>query len=124
MRMKLFWFAAVALALAAIWRMDALSDALKAEQAAHRETTAKLESVTAECEAWVAGYFEVKEAAEAQKDAVQACLDREAAARKNATERAAILSRAKPTARPQSEKEKVVDDETRGRVADRLNRPL
>lgn len=114
----------VLLVLTALWRMESLSDALMAEQEAHRETTAKLESVTAECEAWVAAYFEIKEAAEGQKDAVQACLDREAKSRKDAVERTAILSQAKPTTRPQSEQEKVVDDETRGRVADRLNRPL
>lgn len=114
----------VLLVLAALWRMESLSDAFTAEQEAHRETIAKLESITAECEAWVAAYFEIKEAAEGQKDAAQACLDREVKARKDAVERATILSQAKPTPRPQSEKEKVVDDETRGRVADRLNRPL
>lgn len=124
MKTRLFWCAVVVLVLAALWRMESLSDALTAEQEAHRETTAKLESVTTECEAWVTAYFEIKEAAEAQKDNAQACLDREAKSRKDAVERAAILLQAKPTTRPQSEQEKVVDDETRGRVADRLNRPL
>lgn len=125
MNMKTVLCLGVAVALAGmLWRMESLSDALTAEQEAHRETTAKLESVTTECEAWVAAYFEIKEAAEGQKDTAQACLDREVKARKDAVERAAILSQTKPTPRPQSEQEKVVDDETRGRVADRLNRPL
>lgn len=52
------------------------------------------------------------------------CLDRESNAARDAAERAAIVKQASPRARTAEEQDKVVDDETRRRAVERLNRPL
>lgn len=62
--------------------------------------------------------------AEALAGNARRCLEREAQAQADAAERAAIMDAARPRPRTETEKAKVVDDETRQRVADRLNRPL
>ncbi len=92
----------------------AVSDQLETERLAH-VVTAK------ERDEWKAAEAYQKNA-EAQAENARTCLDREAKAARDATERAAIMKQAKP--RPRPEQEQVVDDETRTRVADRLNRPL
>lgn len=61
---------------------------------------------------------------EAQTDAAAACLARESQAAKDAVERKGILEKVKPRPRTTKEQEEVVDDETRGRAVERLNRPL
>lgn len=71
---------------------------------------------------WKAAAEAYQKNAEAQAENARLCLDREAQAALNAAERAAIMKQAKP--RPRPEQEQVVDDETRNRVAGRLNRPL
>lgn len=71
---------------------------------------------------WKAAAEAYQKNAEAQAENARLCLDREAQAALDAAERAAIMQQAKP--RPRPEQEQVVDDETRTRVADRLNRPL
>lgn len=71
---------------------------------------------------WKAAAEAYQKNAEAQAENARLCLDREAQAALNAAERAAIMQQAKP--RPRPEQEQVVDDETRIRVAGRLNRPL
>lgn len=71
---------------------------------------------------WKAAAEAYQKNAEAQAENARTCLDREAQAALNAAERAAIMKQAKP--RPRPEQEQVVDDETRNRVAGRLNRPL
>lgn len=71
---------------------------------------------------WKAAAEAYQKNAEAQAENARLCLDREAQAALNAAERAAIMQQAKP--RPRPEQEQVVDDETRNRVAGRLNRPL
>ena len=69
-----------------------------------------------------------KTAAEAyRKDAAEnarLCLDRETKAARDAAERTSIVKQARPRARTVEEKAKVVDDETRRRAVERLNRPL
>lgn len=111
------------LALAGLmWRLDHVSGQLEAEKTARAMAEARVEEVIDESEAWVAAYWEALDEIKAQKDNAQACLDREAKARTDAAERKAILEQAKPRPRPQQEQ--VVDDETRNRVAGRLNRPL
>lgn len=110
--------------LGLMWRLDHVSGQLEAEKMARAMAEARVEEVIDESEAWVAAYWEALDEIKAQKDNAQACLDREAKARTDAVERKAILEQAKPRPRPKQEQEKVVDDETRNRVAGRLNRPL
>ena len=86
---------------------------LDAERLNHAATLKERDQWRAAAEAYQKG-------AEAQAENARQCLDREAKAARDAAERAAIMRQAKT--RPQQEQ--VVDDETRARVADRLNRPL
>lgn len=88
---------------------------LDAEKLNHAATAKERDEWRAAAEAY-------QKDAEAQAENARLCLDREAQAALDAAERAAILRQAKPRPRPQQEQ--VVDDETRARVADRLNRPL
>lgn len=62
--------------------------------------------------------------AEAQAENARRCLAREAQAQRDAAERTSIVKQAKPRARTVEEKDTVVDDETRRRAVERLNRPL
>lgn len=116
--------AVLALALlGALWRVDHISGALALEQSDHSATK---EALTREVEkgmGWMAAYDEVTRAAEAHWEATQACLDREVEAREAQAERAALLQAAQPRARTEQERQQVVNDETRKRAADRLNRP-
>ena len=92
-------------------------DELDAERLSHA-TTAQ------ERDQWKATAEEYRKNAEAQAENARQCLDRETKATRDAAERAAIVKRAKPRARTTEEKDKVVDDETRRRAVERLNRPL
>lgn len=106
--------ALLALALP-LWRLECVTGQLEAERL-HHAATAK------ERDEWKAAARMYQQAAEAQAENARTCLDREAKAALDAAERAAIMKQVKPQARP--EQEQVVDDETRNRVAGRLNRPL
>ncbi len=90
------------------------------EKKDHAATQVTLQQVTESRDGWLAAYGEVLDAAQAQRDNAAACLQREAAARTDAAERADIMAQAVPAA-PDKQK-KVVDDATRKRAADRLNR--
>ncbi len=59
-----------------------------------------------------------------QAELTAACLTREARAARDTAERRDILSRAKTHARTEKEQKEVVDEETRSRAVERLNRPL
>lgn len=112
-----------ALALAALlWRIDHVAGQLAAEKTAHAVTAGMLETMTGERDRWIEAYQEALSAAEAQRKNAQACLDREAKARTDAEERAAIMSQVRPGLKPQQDT--VIDDETRRRIVDRLNRAL
>lgn len=110
--------AALVLALAGVsWALwDARGD-LKAEKAAHALTRKERDD-------WQATAQTAATRAEGLADTARACLAREAQAQADAAERAAILDAATPRPRTQEETEQVVDNETRKRVAARLNRPL
>lgn len=82
------------------------------------------EATALERDQWKTAAEAYRKDAEAQAENARLCLDREAKAARDAAERAAIVKQARPRARSAEEKNKVVDDETRTRVADRLNRPL
>lgn len=104
------------------WKARNLQTLFDLEVVAHAQTRAALEQAVQEGQRWATAAQATLEAAEAQQTVAEACLQREAEAQTDADARNAIMAQAKP--RPQPEKDKVVDDETRTRVADRLNRPL
>lgn len=113
-------FLAVGFALAAVVQYFAargLESSLAAEKAVHAVTRQERDD-------WKAQAEEAAMRAEALAENARRCLEREAKARADAAERTAIMEAAKPRQRAETEKTKVVDDETRKRVADRLNRPL
>ena len=105
-----------------LWRVDHLSGELKGEKTAHEKTALKLADAEKERDGWRSSYDEAVQDIFAQRENAQDCLDREAAAQASAAERAAIMKQVKP--RPRPKQEEVVDDETRSRIAGRLNRPL
>lgn len=107
-----------------MWRCDNLASRLDVEMAGHVKTRTELEHAMGQVQSWTAAYLEAMDAAGAQKKLAEACLAREFAARADAETRKAILAPVKPRPRTAEEHKKVVDDETRARVADRLNRPL
>ena len=90
---------------------------LDAERLNHAATAKERDEWRAAAEAY-------QKDAEAQAENARQCLDREAKAARDAAERAAIVKQARLRPRTADEKDKVVDDETRARVVDRLNRPL
>lgn len=112
------------LAALALWRIDNLHDKLKLERSEHGKTQAALADAIEKGNGWKAAYEEAYRNAESQRQAAQACLEREAEAEKARQEREAILQAAQPRLRTEAEKQQVVDDETRIRAAGRLNRPL
>jgi hypothetical protein len=115
--------AALVLALlAAFWRVDNLSGKLALEQSEHNATKDALAVEVEKGQGWVAAYEEALARAQAQGEAVEACYAREVATATAREERAAILQTAQPRAQTEQEKQQVVDNETRKRAADRLNR--
>lgn len=106
-----FAFAAVVQYFAA----QALERSLEAEQTAH-EATAQ------ERDHWRAAAEACQVEAKAQAENARQCLGREVKAARDAAEREGIMRQAKPRAR--TAEEKVVDDETRRRAVERLNRGL
>lgn len=91
--------------------------ALDAERLRHAATAQERDRWRAAAEAY-------RKDAEAQAENARQCLGREAKAARDAAERADILRDARPRARTAEEKNKVVDDATRRRAVERLNRPL
>ena len=125
MKAKIFIVLRVLLALVVIyllWRVDHVEGQLKAEKTGHEKTVVLLADAEKERDGWRNAYNKAVEDVFAQRDNAQACLDREVAAQASAAERAAIMKQVKP--RPRPKQEEVVDDETRSRIAGRLNRPL
>jgi hypothetical protein len=111
-----------ALLIGSIKTVD-LSGKLALEQSAHKTTQEALTRETEKALQWMAVYEDMQERALAQAAATQACLDREATARKAQEERRKILQAAQPRARTAAEQKQVVNDEARKSAADRLNRP-
>lgn len=104
---------ALGFALAAVVQFFAAA----AERAAHAVTRQERDD-------WKARANAATTRAEGLADTARACLAREAQAQADAAERAAIMDAARPRPRTETEKARVVDDETRKRITDRLNRPL
>ncbi len=80
------------------------------------------EATALERDQWKTAAEAYRSDAEAQAENARLCLEREREASRAAEERAAIVRQARP--RPRTAEEKVVDDETRRRAVERLNRPL
>lgn len=112
---------ALSLSLGAAWWLAYSNrQQLTLEKRDHDATRVRLQQMEASRDHWAAAYAAALDAAKAQRDNAAACLAREAAARTDAAERADILAQIVPAA-PDKQK-KVVDDATRKRAADRLNR--
>ena len=126
--MKVPYIAAIAavafMLLAALWKIDSVENSLLLEKTAHTSTLKDLAAAGSRIQSLEAAYEKALEAAYAQSNATQACLDREVEAQEAARERAAIIQAATPRPRTATEQQQVVDDATRMRSADRLNRPL
>lgn len=114
----------VAALLLAFWRIDNVQGKLRLEQTEHKQTKVALADAIEKGNGWKVAYEEARGAATAQREATQACLDREVEARTAQEARNAILQAAQPRPRTEAEQKQVVDNETRKRSADRLNRPL
>lgn len=97
---------------------------LEREQYEHQATRQQLAEAKTAARQWESACEEARKATEAHRQATQACLAREAHAYTAREEREAIYQQAR--LRPQSDahRQQVVDDTTRARAADRLNRPL
>lgn len=108
--------ALLALALP-LWRLECVTGQLEAERLNHAATLKERDEWKATAEAY-------KKDAEAQAENARLCLDREVRAAQDAAERTAIMQQARPRVRTAEEKDKVVDDETRRRAIERLNRHL
>lgn len=89
--------------------------ALDAEKLRHAATAQ-------ERDRWRAAAETYRKDAEAQAENARQCLGREARVARDAAEREDIMRQARPRARTAGEK--VVDDATRRRAVERLNRPL
>ena len=118
------YFAVALVAVLLLWKIDSLGDDLEQEKQAHEATRVTLRQAVEDGEGWKAAYEKALEAAEAHKETAAACMERELQARRDRQEREAILQPAKPRQRTEQEQQQVIDDETRKRAADRLNRPL
>lgn len=115
---KTLAFIALGFALAAVvqyFAARALESSLTAEEAAHAVTRKERDDWKARAEA-------AATRTEALAENARRCLAREAQAQADAAERAAIMDAARPRPRTETEKVKVVDDETRKRTVARLNR--
>lgn len=109
---------------AALWRADHLSGELATEISIHKATQEALTREVEKGAGWKTAYEYEVDVAKAHREATQACLDRTADAEKARKEREALLQAAQPRPRTETEKQQVVNDATRARAADRLNRPF
>ncbi|MDR2055646.1 MAG: hypothetical protein LBQ10_07250 [Desulfovibrio sp.] len=116
------YVAAAAVFGLSLWGIDHLNGKLDLEKAAHRQTKTELAEALEKGMGWKAAYEEALVAADAHRTATRACLDRVAADAAAREERAEILQAAQPRPRTEQERQQVVNDETRQRAADRLNR--
>lgn len=117
MKTALWLLAAALLFSGLLGRLTHVNGELSAERLNHAATLKDRDQWKAAAEAY-------RKDAEAQAENARLCLERETKAARDATERAAIVKQARPRARTAEEKDKVMDDETRRRAVERLNRPL
>jgi hypothetical protein len=96
---------------------------IHAERVAHNATRAELAAARANAARWADVAALARAATMSVRATAQAALDREAQAQADRQARKHILSVARPRIRTDVEAVKVVDNATRHRAADRLNRP-
>ncbi len=123
MNWKIYGVFFVALMLS-LWRISSLGGALALEESEHKTTKQALAKAIKKGKGWEAAYGKSIEAIETTNISLQSCFEREADALKDSRDRQAILDSSKPQERTQAETRQVVDDETRRRAIDRLNRPF
>ena len=117
MKTAVWWLAAVLLFSGLLGRLAHVNGELSAERLNHAATLKERDTWQAAAEAY-------RREAVAQAENARLCLDREANAVRDAAERMAIVKQARQRDRTAEEQNKVVDDETRRRAVERLNRPL
>lgn len=117
MKTAVCWLIAALLFSCLLGRLAYVNSELDAERVAHAVTERERQRWRAAAEAY-------RENAEAQAENARLCLERETKAARDAAERAAIVKQASPRIRTAEEKDKVVDDATRRRAVERLNRSL
>ncbi len=106
------------------WTNGQLDADLREERLAHQQTAARLETALDRAAQWqVAAEFAEKKLPPLQ-EALQTCWTRERQAATDAAERSAILDAARPEPRTPQERQEVVDEATRRKAMDRLNRAL
>lgn len=101
-----------------------LSAQLDTERAGHDATREKLTAAVREGNRWKVAADVAWANVATLQDNVKECLAREAQAKADAADRAAIMRAAQPRERTPAEAKGVVDDATRKKAMDRLNRPL
>lgn len=119
----LAWFQGLRLDAARAEIHSAQAD-LRAEQAAHNATAAALTQAQADIAALHVALAASENATAAVQGSLTAALSREAQALRDSAARKQILDALRTRPRTETEKQEVVDDETRRAAADRLNRPL
>lgn len=115
MILRLLGMGAVIALVAVSFALVLARGALDAEKLRHAATARERDH-------WRAAAETYRKDAEAQAENARQCLGREARAARDAAEREDIMRQARPRAR--TAEEKVVDDATRRRAVERLNRPL
>lgn len=112
------------LSLLALWRIDSLQNKITLEKNAHAITKNALIREQEMSKAWELSYEEAYNNAKTHRQATQACLEREVEARTAEQERESILQTTQERSRTNEERQQVIDDATRIRSINRLNRPL
>lgn len=109
-------------------RLDAVqakaAQEVTAEQAAHNATRAELATARQEIDALQLALAFAQKSTAAVQTSLRDALDREAEAVSAAAARKQILDSMRTRTRTEAETLEVIDDDTRHRVADRINRPL
>lgn len=117
MKTAVWWLAAALLFSGLLGRLAHVNAELDAERAAHAVTAQDRDRWKATAEAY-------RGEAVAQAENARLCLDRESNAARDAAEPCGHSETGQPACRTAEEQDKVVDDETRRRAVERLNRPL
>lgn len=110
--------------LCALWWGDHQAGLYKAEVGAHSATKKDLVQRTTERDAWEAKANHADTEISALQALARGEQQRLQSALRAANERAALMAKAKPRPRTETERNLVVDDETRLAAAARLNRGL
>lgn len=101
-----------------------LSGRLDTERAGHAVTRLERDNAVKEGLGWKAASGAANLQRDSLRETLNECLERERGARADTAERAAIMDRAAPRKRTKAGRKGVVDDATRKKAMDRLNRPL